>query len=96
MPDELIPGNTPAPAAPNPPAASSKKTITCEFCECTLAPNGDYIALSERAKALRTLDETIDRLKATIEQLQGSVREAERARDEARALVKPAEKLVTW
>lgn len=95
MPDELIPGNTPA-LTPPPAPTSGKKSITCEFCNCTLSPNGDYIALSERAKELRGQSETIDRLKETIEQLQGSVRTAEQQRDEARQLVKPADRLFTW
>lgn len=94
MPDDpLLPTDppTPAPSGPTP-----NKKITCEFCGCTLAPNGDYIALSDKAKTLRQQSETIDKLKATIAERDAAVTSAERERDEARSLVKKEDRLFTW
>ncbi len=45
---------------------NDKKKITCEFCECTLTSNGEYINLSETAKKMRKSKETIDEQEGTI------------------------------
>lgn len=73
--DDLLPPNEPpAPPAPQP-APGRTRNITCEFCKCTLAPSGDYIRLSEEAKALRKLEEKIVDLKDEIERKNAEIAE---------------------
>lgn len=94
MPDDLLPNENPVPAPSSVPTPGRR--LRCEFCECPLAPNGDYMALSDKAKDLRRQSETIDKLKDTIAKLEAACADALAARDEARALVKPDHSGITW
>ena len=61
--DDPIPrGNDPEP----PPAPAGASGLTCEFCECTLAKNGDVIKVGRRAKKMRDLEDEIEGRDATI------------------------------
>ena len=76
----------PDPGDPSPaPPVRRADHITCEFCQCTLAPSGEYIRLSDRAKELRDQGETIDRLRADLTESEAQIAEAGRLLDEARA-----------
>ncbi len=93
MPDPLEPP-TPEPATP-PPARTSK--LRCEFCKCELSPtSGEYVKLSDEAKAFRKQDDTIETLRAEIVTLTTARDAAIRERDEARALVAPAKREAWW
>jgi hypothetical protein len=61
MPDDLLP------PAPTPLPADRPRKLTCEFCECQLAPNGDVMSVSDRAKTYRDLKDKLDALKADLE-----------------------------
>lgn len=69
------------------PEPAPKSSIVCEFCECTLAPSGDFISLSARAKGLRDLEDSLDTANANLAKSQTDLAEALRERDEARAEV---------
>lgn len=86
MPEPLIPPDDPAPE-PRPTGAPARK-IVCEFCECVLAPSGDYVSLSARAKNLRKQEEAISALNDQIGELTDE-RDAAR-REVADALAKLA------
>lgn len=68
FPDPLLPPDDPTPPPGGPPPSAPKK-IVCEFCACVLAPSGDYVSLSERAKGLRAQEETIAGLNDQIREL---------------------------
>ena len=54
MQDPIVPGD-PAPViAPAPSSA-----LTCEFCDCTLARNGQVLRVGARAKKLRDAEDDI-------------------------------------
>lgn len=72
-----LPPNQPtAVAAAVVPAASEPargRNVVCEFCESTLAPDGSYLKMGERAKELRKADEKMANLRAEIARLEGEV-----------------------
>jgi len=82
--DPLLPPDPPEP--PEPPAPTRRKLV-CEFCECPLAPSGEFLKLSEKAKAFRHQDDRIDQLHADLVSVREDVTAALKERDEARALV---------
>jgi hypothetical protein len=86
--DDLLPGAPPVAAPPSPVPLRAK--ITCEFCECQLAPSGEYLRLSDRAKAIRGLEEKIETLGADLELARVALATAARERDDARAQVTAA------
>lgn len=69
-PTDILPASTSAAAAPPAPAPVEKKPapaaaaradgLACEFCGCELAPSGDVLRFSERAKAFRDQSFTLD------------------------------------
>jgi hypothetical protein len=81
----LLPPDPPEPAPT--PAPRRRETITCEFCQCTLTPAGEYLQLSDHAKSLRDQGERIDALKAELADSQAAVADAARLLDEARAKI---------
>jgi hypothetical protein len=87
-PDPLLPDD-PAPA-PVPPrnVTPPNHQIICEYCDCPLAPNGDYISLSARAKNLRGLEEANEGLRNQVSTITAERDTAARERDEARAEVR--------
>jgi hypothetical protein len=88
------------PLADDPAPRPRERHITCEFCGCALAPNGDYLRLSDRAKELRAQGETIDGLKEQLSLKDAETGEALRLLDEARAdiarLSAPEKKRALW
>lgn len=58
---EIVPGDSPAPT-PAPVATS----LTCEFCDCILAKNGQVLRVGARAKKLRDSEDEIAGRDATI------------------------------
>lgn len=76
--DDLLPPESVAVVVP-PAAPRSQRNITCEFCECVLAPSGDYIRLSEKAKELRKLEEKIEDLKSQLEKKDREIAELKAA-----------------
>lgn len=55
----VTPAATPAPTR-------ERHSITCEFCECQLGPDGSYKKLSEAARAMRDRERTIDTLREEL------------------------------
>jgi septal ring factor EnvC (AmiA/AmiB activator) len=49
------------------------RNVVCEFCESTLAPDGSYLKMGERAKELRKADEKMANLRAEIARLESEV-----------------------
>lgn len=84
--DPLLPPDDPG--LESRPSPAPKKAIICEFCECVLAPSGDYVSLSAKAKALRAQEET-------IAGLQGQVSSVLAERDEARRELTDAQAQIT-
>ncbi len=82
--DGLPEGAPPAPPAPAAQAAAVGK-VECEFCGCMLGPSGEYMQLSQRAKELRALDDTLSTVREELSHSQSDLAEALRERDEARA-----------
>ncbi len=80
--DPLLPPDDPTPD-PRPSPAPSKK-IVCEFCECVLAPSGDYVSLSARAKGLRAQEEVITALNDQISDITAERDQARRDLDDVR------------
>jgi len=80
-PTSLLPPDPPEPVSHS--APTNRAHITCEFCECTLAPSGQYIRLSDRAKDLRDQGELVDRLKTELADAQAAAEETARLLDEA-------------
>ena len=73
MADDILNGGAPAPA-PVPAAESGKgKKITCQFCESSLAPNGDVLAMSDKSRKLRDLEEENRKLVGINEELRGQI-----------------------
>lgn len=87
----LPPDPDPVVPQPRPPVPVSHQ-ITCEYCECPLAPNGDYIALSPRAKVLRTLEEANEGLQGQVSALTAERDAAKREADDLRAQLAAATK----
>lgn len=57
--NQIVPGgDDPAPAPA--PAPSSHRGLQCEFCESTLAANGQVLRVGARAKRLRDLEDEIE------------------------------------
>ena len=92
MADPLLPPDPPD--DPPAPAPVRRTQLTCEFCECPLAPSGEYVRLSARAKELRKLEETLDALRAELETAQTATATVTRERDELAAKVKASEKSI--
>jgi hypothetical protein len=82
--DPLLPTDDP-PADPPRPTPPPAKKIVCEFCECVLAPSGDYVSLSAKAKALRAQEETIAALNDQIGELTDARDQAVRESNDAKA-----------
>ena len=58
---EGAPAITP-PATPPPKAVK----ISCEFCDCPLAPDGKYLGLSDRAREMRDQSEKLLIMKSEL------------------------------
>jgi hypothetical protein len=72
MPDPLDPPAAP-PAPPREERREGGRGCVCGFCEAKLAPNGDVLAMSTRAKKLRDLDDDNERLRAQVTSLTAEV-----------------------
>lgn len=90
FPDPLLPPDDPTPE-PRPVPGAPKK-IVCEFCECVLAPSGDYVSLSAKAKGLRAQEETIAALNDQVSDITSERDQARRDLDDARAQVAALER----
>lgn len=90
FPDPLLPNDDPAPPTPGAPSPGPPKKIVCEFCQCSLAPNGDYVSLSPRAKTLRALEEQNEALQTQINDLTDERDQSRRDLDDARAALAAA------
>lgn len=87
-----VPAPEPAPAS-----RPGGGKLRCEFCKCELSPvSGEYQRLSPEAKDMRAQADTIETLRAEIVTLTTTKDAALRERDEARALVAPAQKKSWW
>ena len=82
--DPLLPPDPPEPV--DPPLVRPKRLV-CEFCDCALAPSGEFVRLSDKAKTFRTQDDRIDTLNAELASARDDIATALKERDEARALV---------
>lgn len=82
MPEEQNPtGGEPR---PEPAAPSPKKKITCESCDCVLAPSGDALELSPKYKKFRDAADEVERLKLEVTHLKGRIAELEATPDPVR------------
>lgn len=81
-PDDLLPPPAPAPAPVPAAPPSSARRITCDFCGCQVAPDGGVLRTSDRARALRDLE---DDLTAERAALAASAAEVARLTEELRA-----------
>ena len=61
------------------PEKKSGKRVTCDFCKCSLSPEGDVLKMSDTAKELRDASDTIERLKRDVASVKAEL-EAEKAR----------------
>lgn len=84
----------PPPPQDDPPVRGSK--LVCEFCGCALAPSGDVLKVSARAREIREQDETIRDLKADLaaaetaaDTYRSALERAERERDAALSAAQP-------
>lgn len=91
MADPLLPVDPPDPAPTLDAPTTRQKTITCEFCRCRLTPSGDYLALSDEAKAFRGQSERIGILKADLDTARADIDLLRKQLDEAYAQVKEAQ-----
>ncbi len=80
--------DTPPTPAPEPTPAAASGKLECEFCKCQLGPSGEYLKLSDRAKELRALEDTLGQTNEKLAASQADLAEALRERDEARAEVR--------
>jgi len=69
---------------------SQRDRITCEFCGCSLASDGSVLKMSPDARKFRDLatdlgdaQQTIDHLRADIEQIKGEKKDLKDALDAA-------------
>jgi flagellin-like hook-associated protein FlgL len=86
MAEELIPPNDPAPT----PTPTRTNRITCDFCGCQLAANGDVLRMSDEAKALQKASHKLDELRAELASVQAQLAEANAAIEEAKKNVTAA------
>lgn len=66
------------------PVPRSKK-ITCEFCECSLTPSGEFVGLSEKAKSLRSLSDDLKKALSEAETLRAKITDLEKELEAAKA-----------
>jgi len=88
MPLDPMPPNTDADPIPVPSVRVS--SVTCGFCDCALALNGEPKRLSAKAIAFRDSDLVIADLKRALASEQAARTNAESARDEAQAVIAKA------
>jgi hypothetical protein len=77
---------------PTPAPAPASTKVTCEFCGCQLGPSGEYMQLSERAKGLRQLEDSLSTSQAETAAARANLADALRERDEARAALAARDK----
>lgn len=87
LPPDPDPQPPPSPAIPVPLRRTAP--ITCAFCECSLAPNGDVLKMSDTAKALRDSQDVIDRLNRTIAERDAAIVALNKEASDLRALIPP-------
>ncbi len=93
MADPIIPADDPPPPAPAPRSDS----LTCEFCDCTLARNGQVLRVGARAKKLRDAEDDIATRDATIRDREAEIATLKQQIAELEAkLPKPAAKSSGW
>jgi len=80
--NDIIPPNDPAPTPPAPPTRTNR--VTCDFCGCQLAANGDVLRMSDEAKAMQKASHNLSEVKAELSTVQGKLTEAETALAEAK------------
>lgn len=92
MPDDLLPPPGP-PAIMAPPVAvpRASTSVTCEFCGCVLAPNGDVLKRGEEATRFQKLD---DRVADLQDQLNKAVTALRTAETDLAALKQPKKTLI--
>lgn len=71
------------PVVPTPEPAPGRRKIRCEFCETELGSSGEFVRLSDRAKKLRSLEESNEALEKVVadvrkenEELKTKIRES--------------------
>lgn len=67
------------PVTASEPEKKPGKRVTCDFCKCSLSPEGDVLKMSGTAKELRDASDTIERLRRDLESAKAEL-EAEKAR----------------
>lgn len=86
--NDLLPPDPDVPPSPAPPVPPRRTApITCAFCECSLAPNGDVLRMSEAAKALRDSGDVIERLTRTIAERDAAIVVLNKEASDLRALI---------
>jgi len=85
---DLLPNDEPLAPVPAPGAGGSPgagRALKCEFCECQLTPNGEYLKLSTKARTLRDLEETLSNTTAQLSTATESIAQLTRELNDARA-----------
>ena len=67
------------------------KNITCSFCGSQLDSEGTYVRLGAEAKSFRDSGETIDRLKAEVKSLEGTIETLRGEIERLRAPIAPTD-----
>jgi len=89
--------DNPNPALPEPArVAPARGPVRCEFCECPLAPSGEFTKLSPRAKELRDLEQTLTDERAKSAALETDNSTLRRERDEARSAAQTTGRVARW
>jgi hypothetical protein len=83
-PNPIIPPNDPAPSPAPPPRAGR---VTCDFCGCQLAANGDVLRMSDEAKAMQKASHALADVRAELAEEQAKLAEANAALDAAKKAV---------
>ena len=75
----MMPGD-PAEILPNDPPPSPRRAarVTCDFCQCELAPSGDVLKMSDRARSMRDGDDEIKKRDKRVTELETEIAEHKR------------------
>src|SRR4051812_42273328 len=92
MADPNLPPVESAPVVLSPSSTPTRNhRIVCEFCHCSLAPDGGVMAFSEEARALRDQKERITKLEGVLAQAEGAGEAFKREAETLRARVRELE-----
>src|SRR5262245_29147509 len=90
--EPIVPGDPPTPTP-----APRGDSLTCEFCDCTLARNGQVLRVGARAKKLRDAEDEIADRDSTIREKDATIAQhVQRIAELEAQLPKPKAKGDSW